>query len=244
MLQTRLFNLLLLVAIGTFLLPSCKHDPLIPPDPVIPQNPIDTGIFSGWPCSPDTIYFQNQVLPLLVSKCAQPACHDVASHEEGIVLVDYQRVMSTGKIKPGKPFDSDLYEAIMESDPDDRMPRPPSPALTADEKNLIKTWIEQGAKNTACNENYGSCDTQGVTYSNEVAPLLASRCTGCHSGATPQGNLRLTTYDEVKAAAQSGKLYGSVAQLPGYAPMPKGGSALSPCFVSKIKAWIDNGMPQ
>jgi hypothetical protein len=211
---------------------------------VNPVNPIDTGIFSGWPCSADTVYFQNQVLPLLISKCTQSGCHDVASHKEGIVLVDYQRVMSTGKVKAFKPNDSKLYKVIIETDPGDRMPEPPYPPLTAAETNLIRTWIEQGASNTACNENYGSCDTIGLNYTNDIAPLLSSRCTGCHSGANPQGSLKLTTYAEAKASAQSGALYGSVAHLPNYVAMPKGGAALSPCFVSKIKTWIEAGMPQ
>lgn len=244
MLQARFFNLMLISSISLFLLPSCKHDPLVPPDTGGPVSPIDTGITSGWPCSPDTVYFQNQVLPLLISKCTQSGCHDVASHEDGVVLVDYQRVISTGKVKPFKPQDSELYEVIIDSDPDDRMPQAPNPPLTAAEKDLIKTWIEQGAKNTACNENFGSCDTTNITYTNGIAPLLSSRCTGCHSGANPQGNLKLTTYAEVKASVQSGALYGAVAHLPGYSAMPKGGTPLSPCFVSKIKSWIDAGMPQ
>lgn len=244
MLKTRFVKLLLFGFISVLLFPSCKHDPLIPPNPVVPVNPIDSSDFSGWPCGPDTIYFQNQVLPLLISKCTQSGCHDVASHKEGVVLVDYQRVMSTGKVKAFNPGNSKLYKVIVDTDPGDRMPEPPYSPLTADEIKLIRTWIEQGAQNTACNENYGSCDTQNVTYANSIAPLLSSRCTGCHSSTNPQGNLKLTTYDEVKASAQSGALYGAVAQLPGYSAMPKGGTALSPCFVSKIKAWVDAGMPQ
>jgi hypothetical protein len=41
--------------------------------------------------------------------------------------------------------------------------------------------------------------------------------------------------------AQNGKLYGAVNHSPGYSPMPKGGTKLSACNISKIKAWIDGG---
>lgn len=228
-------------------LPACKHDPfftdITDPDPD-PVDTLDPGNTTGWPCSPDSAYFETQVLPLLISQCAMSGCHDAASHQEGIILTNYQQVMSTGKVKAFNPGGSDLYEAIMETKPDKRMPRPPAAALTADQKALIRKWIEQGAKNNTCNENYGACDTTNVTYSGYIAPLMSGTCTGCHSGTNPQGGLRLTTYSEVKASAQSGKLYGAIARLPGYAAMPQGGAALSSCAVSKVKNWVDAGMPQ
>lgn len=237
----------LLVLIGLSL-PSCRHELVLPlaTDPIdtVPPPPIDSGDYTGTPCSPDTVYFQNQVLPVLISQCAKSGCHDVASHEEGVVLVDYQRVMSTGEVKAFKPSNSELYKVLFKSDPDERMPPAPNAPLSTDQKNLIKKWIEQGALNNVCNENYGGCSTDNVTYTNFVSALFANQCTGCHSGANPSGNLKLTTYDEAKASAQSGKLYGSVAHLQGFVAMPQGGQALSPCFVKKIKAWTDAGMPQ
>lgn len=237
-----IFVFTLLAAVVALSLPSCKHDPLIPLDPGGP--PVDTGSNAGVPCNPDTAYFQNQVLPLLISQCAKSGCHDAASHEEGVILTDYQHVMSTGKVKAYKPGDSKLYESIIDSDPGDRMPQAPNAPLTTEQKNLIKKWIEQGAQNNICNENFGSCNTDNVTYSNFVSGLLANRCVGCHSGSNPQGGLKLTTYAEVKANAESGQLYGAIAHQPGYSAMPKGGIALSPCFVNKIQAWIDAGTPQ
>ncbi len=227
-------------------LPSCKHDPLwsLDGDPNPPgPNPVDSSIYSGWPCSPDTAYFQNEILPILISQCAKSGCHDAQSHKDGIILIDYNTVMTTGKVKPNNPNDSKLYKVLLETG-GDRMPEPPNPPLSTDQINLIKKWIQQGAKNTTCNENYGSCTTTGVTYTNFVSGLMTSHCTGCHGSVNPQGNLKLTSYAEVKAAGQSGQLYGSIAHAAGYSAMPKGGVALSPCHVDKIKAWVDSGMPQ
>ncbi|MEQ1744957.1 MAG: hypothetical protein ABMA02_06010 [Saprospiraceae bacterium] len=241
------FFIFMLVIIS-FFGPGCKHDSLFSggtdpyPDPV---DTLDPGIDStGWPCGPDTAYFKNQVLPLLISQCAMAGCHDALTHEDGVILTDYQNVIATGKVKPSDPNGSDLYKSIIATSASKRMPRPPAAPLSAEQKELIRKWIAQGAKNNECNENYGACDTTGVTYSNFVGALMANQCTGCHGGAYTYGSLRLTTYAEVKASAQSGKLYGAIARQPGYVAMPQGGAALSSCFVSKVKSWVDAGMPQ
>ncbi len=248
--RTLLFGLSLAAALVVLFLPSCRHELVLPmdggtdPQDTVPPPPVDSGDYTGVPCSPDTVYFVNQVLPLIVSQCAKSGCHDVQSHQEGVVLVDYQRIISTGKVKAGLPSSSKLYTSLNVSDPNDRMPPAPNSALTTDQKNLIKKWIEQGAKNNECNEGYGSCDTTGVTYANFVNALMANQCTGCHGASNPSGGIKLTTYAEVKASGQSGQLYGSIAHLSGYKAMPDGAPALSTCFVNKVKAWVNQGMPQ
>jgi len=249
--RSLIFGFFLAVFLGTLFLPSCRHELVLPitNDPVDtiqppPPPPVDTGDYSGIPCDPDTVYFQNQVLPLLISQCAKSGCHDAQTHKEGVKLIDYQSVINTGKVKPFQPSSSKMYTMLNLSNPEDRMPPAPNSPLTTDQKNLIKKWIEQGALNNACNEGYGSCDTTNVTYTNFINPLLANRCTGCHSGANPSGGLKLTNYAETKASASGGKLYGSIAHLAGYKAMPQGGAALTSCYVDKVKAWINKGMPQ
>jgi hypothetical protein len=91
----------------------------------------------------------------------------------------------------------------------------------------------------------GNCDTTAaVNYSSSVKIILTNNnCMGCHSGAGASGGIKLDTYAGVSAVAQNGKLYGSVARLPGYSPMPQGGNKMSNCDIIKIKKWIDNGSP-
>lgn len=221
---------------------SCKHSPITGAPFTDPVDTSSTG--SGQPCRPDSVYFQTQVLPLLISNCARAGCHDATTRAEGIVMTDYAQVISTGKVKAGNPADSKLYKVIVETRPDKRMPPPPSAPMSPEQAALIRKWIEQGARNNTCDVNAGLCDTTTVTYSGFMQPLIEAYCKGCHSGASPQGGLSLATYAEVKAIAQSGRLYGSVTHQPGYSPMPKGGAALPACSVSKIKRWINLGMPQ
>ncbi|HNM24836.1 MAG TPA: hypothetical protein PKL15_05370 [Saprospiraceae bacterium] len=231
------------------LLPACKHElgPIsIEPDPndtiVVPPPPPDLGDTTGVPCSGDTVYFQNQILPLMISTCALSNCHNVQSHEEGVITTDYAHIMQ--HIKPFYPNQSKIYKVIIDNDPGDRMPRPPASPWTQAQINLLKKWIEQGALNNACNENYGQCDTSGVTYTAFVQPLVANYCLGCHGNSNPGAGIKLTSYNEVKACAQSGKFYNSIAWAPGYSAMPQNGNQLSACYVSKIRAWVEAGMPQ
>lgn len=244
--------LALLVVLGTVVI-SCRHELILPegpddvvidPQDTIPDPPIDTADYSGTPCSPDTAYFQNQVLPLIISACAKSGCHDAITHEEDLNLTSYAGVMSKGIVKPFNPADSKIYKVLIDTDPEDRMPPAPGQPLTAEQKALIYKWIQQGALNNVCNENYGGCDTTSVTYANFIAPLMANKCQGCHSGANASGNIRLTTYDEVRTYGQNGRLLGSITWQSGYVKMPDGGAQLSACFQNKVKAWINVGMPQ
>jgi hypothetical protein len=232
---------------------GCRHELILPPAPdvtdtsgqdTIPVLPVDSADYSGVPCSPDTVYFQNQVLPLLVSGCAKTGCHNTASHKEGIILVDYATVMSDNLVKAGNPSGSKLYKVMVTTDLGDRMPPPPDAAFTTDQKALIYKWIQQGAKNNVCNESWGGCDTTGVTYANFIYPLMANKCNGCHAGSSASGGIKLTTYTEVRNEALNGRLYGSIAWLSGYKAMPDGGAQLSNCYQNKVQAWINAGMPQ
>ena len=151
---------------------SCVHEPVLPLDgtPVdTTQNPIDTTIIdtldeeiTGIPCSPDSVYFEKDILPILRSNCAKSGCHDVASHQDDVILDSYGNVMNSDIIKPFNLNGSDLYEVITETDPDKVMPQPPNQKLTTDQVALIAKWISQGAKNLTCNENAGQCDTTNV----------------------------------------------------------------------------------
>ena len=95
-------------------------------DPISPVDPLVST------CDPDTVYFQNTILPLVVSSCATTGCHDRESHRDGIILMDYASIIQTGKIKPGNPGDSEFFESLTDSD-DDLMPPPPYDPLNSDQ---------------------------------------------------------------------------------------------------------------
>lgn len=196
---------------------------------------------SGHPCDPDTIYFERDLLPILQSACAQPGCHDAITQQDGVRLTDYASVMETGKIVPGDPDDSELYEVIIDPDLDKRMPPPPNAALPAEQIAAIRKWIEQGAQNLFCDDE--ECDTTNLTYTNTIEPMIAMHCLGCHNDANPLGGLSLQGYDKVADVANDGRLMGTITHEPGYPAMPKNGMKLSDCKILQIETWINNGLP-
>ena len=216
---------------------SCTHEPLLPigPGPGLPTDSTTTK-----PCDPDSVYFETDILPILISNCAIATCHDAASRQDGVELTSYQAVKNSDIIKLNDPRKSDLYEVITENDPDDVMPPPPRAKLSAEQTALILKWIQQGAKNLSCDET-GECDITNVTYSATVAPILQTYCTGCHSGSTPSGGISLATHAGVATVAGNGKLYGAISHQSGFVAMPQGGNKLPNCQIDQIKIWIDSG---
>ncbi|HPG11952.1 MAG TPA: c-type cytochrome, partial [Chitinophagaceae bacterium] len=191
-------------------------------------------------CDPDKVYFEQQVLPILISNCAMSGCHDNASHQDGVILTSYQTVMATADVRPGRPENSDLYEVIIDTDLEDRMPRPPQAPLQQDQIALIRKWIEQGALDLTCNSG---CDTTQFTYTATIKPIIVNYCQGCHNGTAAQGGIDLSTYNGVKTKIDDGRLWGAINHLPGYSPMPKNGNKLADCEITQIRKWIEAGSP-
>jgi uncharacterized membrane protein len=194
----------------------------------------------GQTCDPAKIYFQQQVLPILVSNCAMSGCHDESSHQDGVVLTTYEKVMSTAGIRPGRPNDSELYERINDNDPDDRMPQPPRSPLTSEQKQIIFQWISQGAQNLSCQN---LCDSNSYTYAGAIKTLITNKCQGCHSGAAASAGIDLGTYAGLKSKVTDGRLWGAINHTAGYSAMPKNGAKLSDCEISQIGKWIEAGSP-
>lgn len=223
-----------IIAAGLLMTGSCKHDPTEAPIPD-PPPPASDSI----PCHPDTIYFKNTILPLLLSSCGIAGCHDQNSASDGVILTDYQNIINTGDVRPGKPENSDLYEVLAEDDPDKRMPPPPRNPLTDAQIASVYKWIEQGALNNYCDEP--GCDTLNVTFSGNVWPVIQNNCLGCHSGSFPSANIRLENYADLVAISYTGQLLG-VLRGEGFSVMPPGGQ-LPQCTISQIQKWINDGTP-
>lgn len=216
---------------------SCKHEiPQKNPDPSLPP-------FTTTNCNADTVYFQQQVLPIFVAYCSMPdgtngGCHDVTYHRDEVILTDYINIMTTGEIVPGNPFESKAFKKMIDTDPGDVMPPPPKEKVPAAQLELIKNWIQQGAKNNSCQS--AVCDSSNVTYSQSIKPILSGKCNGCHGNVQPSAGINLTNYLGVKSTVDNGTLWPSVIHTGPY-PMPKNGPKLSTCELSKINKWILSG---
>ncbi len=90
-----------------------------------------------------------------------------------------------------------------------------------------------------------ACDTVGMQYNRDIVPILEGNCYRCHgTGNTAgSGGILLEGYENIKPYAQNGTLYGNVAHLPGYNPMPYETQMLDQCTINKILDWTLQGSP-
>lgn len=87
------------------------------------------------------------------------------------------------------------------------------------------------------------CDTQGVTFSGTVQPILSENCLVCHSAAVNTAGITLEGYNNLKTHVDNGRFLGAIRHQPGFSPMPQGAPQLQECDILKIEEWITNGAP-
>lgn len=203
---------------------ACQHQPYVLP---VSQR-------TGDP----SLCFERDIQPIFVSQCAKSGCHDAITHKKGYTLDNYDNIVKKG-IVPGNAAASKIYMSVTGST-EEMMPADAAP-LSDNQVALLKKWIDGGAiKDNNCSL---PCDSNSYAYNSAIQPLLNQYCTGCHSGANPQGNLLLVSYGNVKYAVESKNLIKCINYIDGYSGMPKGGLHLSQCEIRQIEKWVDAGMP-
>ena len=218
------------------LMHACKHEIPVP-------NPTGDGeIIHTETCHPDTVYFQQDILPMLVAACGISGCHDAGTAEDDIVIDSWANLIYSDDndlVVPGAPDESELFEVITEDDQDKIMPPPPANPFSPTQIDLIATWIAQGALNNSCN----TCDTAQFSFNAVILPMMQNNCTSCHGGSSPEAGLDLTTYDGIAGAASYSNLMERISHAAGFDPMPPSGDGLSDCQVQQVQSWINSGMP-
>ncbi|TVQ50893.1 MAG: hypothetical protein EA362_01300 [Saprospirales bacterium] len=232
----QLNSLFFLLLSTTLLIYGCSSDDSPEPDP-----PLDPAAYTfSEECDQDSIYFVNQVLPIMVTYCANSGCHNPVSSEASLNFTTYLGISVGNRVVHGNPLQSQIYQRMTSTNPNLKMP--PDGYAAPDERQieLIRKWIEQGGRNNECAE---SCSTEGITYTGRVREIIADYCAGCHGGIAPEGGLVLQTYEQVKAIGESGALVGTIRRHTGFIPMPLYGS-MTDCKVDQIVAWVNDGMPE
>lgn len=203
---------------------ACQHE--------TPWPPISNTPIRSYDCSEDTVYFQNEILPILVSNCAMSGCHDQTSHRDGIVLTDYVSIMNSDIIKRRDADDSELFEVLTETG-DDLMPPPPNSPLSSENIESIRKWINQGAINKQCME----CDTTLFTFSQGIFPILEQNCLGCHGAGSTDGDF--SNYQNI---FDNVSLIWSRIDANEMPPQPEG-LGLPQCEKTIIQKWMAVGSP-
>ena len=181
--------------------------------------------------NPD-ICFQENVLPVFVSKCSMNGCHNTAEHKGGYDLSNYDGIMNG--VKANHPLESKVYTSIRGSNPS--MPRGFS--LPQKDISYIKIWIEMGAQNSS---NCTTCDSTKYSYTGRIEPIISNWCVGCHNTGNAGGGYDYTSYGGLVASITNHRLLGSLNHLTGYSGMPKNTNQLSACDINAITKWVNGG---
>lgn len=183
--------------------------------------------------NPD-VCFQENVLPIFVSKCSMNGCHNSTDMKAGLDLSNYDGIMKG--VSPNHPLQSEVYNAIRGNNPY----MPVSNKLDQKDVTYIKIWIKMGAKNSS---NCSNCDTTDYSYSGRIKPLMTNWCVGCHTGNTGGGGYDFSNYDGVVAAIAKNKFLGALYHLPGFVAMPKNTNMLTSCDLNAVTKWVNAGYP-
>lgn len=181
----------------------------------------------------DSVCFNTEILPFFTSNCATSGCHDAKSKRDGYDLTTYSSITKSG-IVAGNPSKSKLY-TVMVATGESRMP--PNKQLTTTQTALVAKWITQGAKNVNCSV---VVDTQNVSFSKTIMPLITTNCLGCHQTGNLSAGISLETYASVKNYVDSKRFYGAISYSTGYSPMPPS-NKLTDCQLYVIAKWINAG---
>lgn len=99
----------------------------------------------------EPVSFRAEIAPLLINNCL--ACHGPKKAEGGYRVDSYERLLSEGDSGSagvtGKNIEeSELFRRLVSEDKDERMPLESEP-LTAEQIDLVKRWIVEGAASDA-----------------------------------------------------------------------------------------------
>lgn len=88
-----------------------------------------------------------------------------------------------------------------------------------------------------------NCDTASVSYSQDILPILTSRCFECHGNGHIEGGVSLDPYDNLKIWVNAGRVVGAINHEAGFFPMPKDNPMLPDCDIMLIESWVNEGAP-
>lgn len=88
----------------------------------------------------------------------------------------------------------------------------------------------------------GICDTSDTKFSTFVNPFITSKCLSCHSTAnagSAGGGTDLEGYNNI--SDHSSSILSSMIRTNN--PMPKNGSTIDACSITKFQSWLNQGTP-
>ena len=138
--------------------------------------------------------FETDLQPLFQARCGK--CHSSKARKGGLdlsTMAGLKKGGESGEPAVVKSLDDSLLWIMIDGGD---MPPKGQPPLSAKEKQLIRTWIEGGAKS-------GS-DAEVRVTQHEVFPYLYTRCVVCHGARRQEAGLDLRTAAAMLKGGKSG----------------------------------------
>ena len=221
---------------------------------------------SAAPATTGTVSFTRQVAPVLVAKCAQ--CH--INNSRGMLRMSSYAELMRGTpdgavVLAGDSKGSRIVEVIESGD----MPRGGG-NVTAEELQLIKTWIAAGARYDGANPQerltqlvpaesrpdvpqvVQATGGETVSFARDIAPVLAQQCAGCHGDGQTSNGLNLTMFETMLRGGDNGPpiqpglpdmslLIGKLQGTASGERMPRGQPPLPDDAIGRFITWIREG---
>ena len=258
--------------------PKPKAKPKFRPGSFFAYKPVGLGqdpslaveSVSVLPEAGEPIDFTKHVLPIMEDRCF--SCHNAPYEKNGRTIhpkaglrLDTHEWVMKGNlddtvVEAGNVAESYLYEVVTLDEDDDMFMPPKGGPLSPEQIDVLKRWIEEGAKASAAGDRTADM-SKGISFHDHIFPLIEEKCLDCHSepyvknGRTihPKAGLRLDTYESVikgnldgiiveKGNAEESTLY-AVVTLDEDDPeiMPPKGEPLTEDEVKMLKQWIEEG---
>lgn len=186
------------------------------------------------------VSFKDQIWPIFQRNCQ--GCHQPAKKGGGLLLTGFAVLMKGGDsgavIQPGKPDDSPLVRSLLAND-DERMPKDAKP-LPADQIDLVKKWIAEGAKDDTPPEAADNIDADHPPVY-EGMPLITALAFSNDGSTLAVGGYREILLHSADGAQLKHRLVGMSQRIETLAYSPDGtqlaASGGSPGRYGEIQIW-------
>lgn len=103
---------------------------------------------------------------------------------------------------------------------------------------IASIFILSNCTKAVIDDSETTAPVEEITYTNDVSAIMKNNCTSCHGATAPSAGLSLTSYDNVRNAAENGRLLTYIKDSSN--PMPPSG--LMPAVErAKIEKWVADG---
>jgi len=144
--------------------------------------------------------FEASVLPLLQEKCVK--CHGATNPKGELDLASISGLRRGGEsgsvIKSGDAQESTLFKKLTSGE----MPPDEADALTAEQIDVVRQWIDSGAK--SAHDSGDPSKSDDIVTQHDVTPIFLRRCIVCHGSHRQEGGLDLRSRETMLRGGKSG----------------------------------------